>query len=166
MNKRTRQKFQIDGILSLLLFGIFAACLLLVLLSGTKIYGRIVERDDMVYTQRTVAQYFGQKLRSVPTADSVSLMSVCGEDALAIHQELDGEDYLTVIYCHDGWLWELFTDAADAAVGIDPECGEKLLEATDLELEKVRDLVTVSYTVAGRRSTLTICLRGEGEVAL
>lgn len=165
MNKQTIQKFQIDGILSLLLFGVLAACLLLVLLGGTKVYSRIVERDDIVYTQRTAAQYFSQKLRSAPTADGVSLMTVDGEEALAIWQELDGEDYLTVIYCYHGWLWEIFTDASDAAEGFDPECGEKLLELTDLKLEKDQNLVTVSYTTAGRHSMLTVSLRGEQEVA-
>lgn len=165
MRKKTVQTFQIDGILSLLLFGVFAACLLLVLLSGTKTYSRIVERDDMVYTQRTAAQYFAQKLRSVPAADSVSITQAHGKDALVIRQELEGEWYLTVIYCYDGWLWELFTDEENAAAGIDPACGEKLLEVTDLDLEKDRDLVTVSFAAAGRRSTLRISLRGEQEVA-
>ncbi len=46
MKKRTTQH-HIDGLAALLLFGIFAVCVLMVLLTGANAYRRLTERDQI-----------------------------------------------------------------------------------------------------------------------
>ena len=59
--------FHQDGLAALLLFGIFAVCVLMVLLTGANAYRRLTERDQQAYQRRTCAQYL-----SIPDpADSV-----------------------------------------------------------------------------------------------
>ena len=41
-----RRKHQIDGLLALALLGLFAVCILAVLLSGARTYRRLAARDD------------------------------------------------------------------------------------------------------------------------
>ena len=51
--KRQGTKHQIDGLLMLLLFGVFAVCVLIVLLTGARAYRGLTERDRAAYDRRT-----------------------------------------------------------------------------------------------------------------
>ena len=43
---RTGTKHHMDGLLALLLFGVFAVSILSVLLTGAQVYGRLTQRDQ------------------------------------------------------------------------------------------------------------------------
>lgn len=158
MGKTSIRPFQIDGILSLLLFGTFAASLLLVLLSGARAYGQMAARDDDAYTRRTTAQYIEMKLRRAPNADAVTVGTVGDSSALLISETFDGADYVTAIYCYDGWLREYFTDAQTAKDGLEPEAGEKLLEADMLTIRQQENLLTFTFSAKQQETTLTLSL--------
>ena len=51
--KRQGTQHHIDTLAALLLFGIFAACVLTVLLAGAEAYRRVTERDREDYDRRT-----------------------------------------------------------------------------------------------------------------
>ena len=61
--KNKNQKSQIEALVVLVLFGVFALCILAVLLTGAGAYGRLVERQQSAYTERTVPQYIATKVR-------------------------------------------------------------------------------------------------------
>ena len=158
---RTGTKHHMDGLLALLLFGVFAVSILSVLLTGAQVYGRLTQRDQDAYNQRTGLQYLATKVRQAQLGSQVRVEDFGGEEALVIAEELDGQTYLTRIYCHEGWLWELFT--ADGE-GFLPEDGEKLLAARDLALELEDGLLRAELTdSAGRTVALTLALRGGEE---
>ena len=82
-----------------------------------------------------------------------------GVDALSVREQVDGESYVTRIYCHEGWLMELFC-AADA--GLLPEDGERLLPARSLELELRDGLLYVRLTQEEAHELILYPQWGEG----
>lgn len=148
------------GLIALILFAVFAACVLSVLLTGAKAYKNVTERDRAAYEQRTCAQYVATKVRQASSGAAVRVEDAAGISCLVVTETIENEDYATRIYCYDGWLRELFT-AADAEFY--PDDGEKLLEAAALEFAQPEaGLLTVAITdAAGQNVSLTLYLRGE-----
>ena len=162
--KKKETKQYMDGVLVLLLFAIFATCILSVLMAGAGVYKRIVARDTAQYNARTCARYLETKIRSAECAEQVAVLSFGDGDALSLKEEIGGREYATLIYLHDGWLMELFS-AADS--GMPPESGEKLMEAETLELTRSGDLLQIDLTDGeGTQQRLFLSLRGgEGAAA-
>lgn len=157
-------KKSISGLAALVLLGVFAAGILTVLLSGASAYQRLTERDARSYDSRTSLQYLATKVRQVPAPGSFVLSDFGDGDSLLIRETIDGEEYWTQVYCHDGWLMELFA-VADA--GLTPEDGEKILPAERLSLSRSGDLLQMEVIDGnGTENTLTLMLRGgEGAVS-
>ena len=164
MRPTTLKKPHMEGLFALLLFGVFAACVLSVLLTGAGAYRRLTQRDQTAYSQRTCAQYLATKVRQAPDAQALSLETFGDGDALVFTQDIGGERYTTRIYCCQGWLRELFS--GDQA-GMLPEDGEKVLQAGALEAELEDGLLSVTVTYEnGDQTRLSLSLRdGEGALA-
>ncbi len=157
MSVNKTEKHHMDGLLTLLLFGVFAACVLFVLLTGANIYRDLTQRDQAAYAHRTCAQYIAAKVRQAPAPDAVRVEEF-GGDALVLSQDIDGWEYLTRIYCYDGWLRELF---AQADGELAPQDGEKIIEAQGLELALEDGLLSVYVTDgSGQTTALTLLIRG------
>ena len=155
---RREKDHSLNGLLALLLFGIFAACVLSVLLMGADAYQRLTERDRESYESRTVAQYIATRVRQADRSGGISAGAFGGSDALELWETIDGEAYVTRVYCHDGWLRELFTDASGDFA---PEDGEPVLEAESLSVSlSGAGLLTVEITSAdGETQQVTLYLR-------
>ena len=156
MSKRS-EKRSISGLAAALLLCVFALMILSVLLSGAGAYRRLTARGEENYDSRSSAQYVATKLRQAPSAESVELRSFGGSDCLCITEEIDGAEYITRVYCHDGWIRELFTLAEG---DYSPEDGEKILEAEALGFCLENDLIRVTIT-DGDVTEFFLGLRGE-----
>lgn len=155
--KRRTFRYQMDGLIALLLFGVFATCVLAVLLSGAGAYRRLVQRDDAAYNSRTCAQYLAARVRQADCEGGVAVEDFGGTPALALRE---GSGYVTRVYWREGYLMELYT-SEDAELA--PEDGEILLAADRLDLSMAEGLLTVEITAGGRSGTLRLSLRsGEG----
>lgn len=147
-------KHHTDGLLVLLLFGIFAACVLLVLLLGADAYRGLTERDRSAYDRRTTAQYIATKVRQGDAAGSVEVSGFDGQaggEVLLLREAIDGTEYITRVYYHDGYIRELFSDAGAA---LSPEDGEKILEVGGL---------TFGWTVSGALEAEITYAQGEAD---
>lgn len=122
---------------ALLVFVVFAAGILSVLLGGAGIYQRLTRRGSHSYENRTAAQYLATQVRQSEAAPFAGKFG--SSDALVLSQTIGNEEYLTRIYCHDGWLRELFTPADGQ---FSPEDGEKILPLASLAIEKEQNLLT------------------------
>lgn len=144
---------------ALLVFVVFAAGILSVLLCGAGVYQRLTRRQTHAYQHRTAAQYLATKVRQADTAPERAEFG--GSDALVISQVIDGDTYLTRVYCHDGWLRELFTPTQGQFA---PEDGEKILPMASLEIEAGSDLLTFRLTQTdGTETELSLTSRlGKG----
>lgn len=128
---------KITDVLALIVFAVFAVCVLLVLLTGAKVYRQLVSSGEESFNRRTAAQYVTTRVRQ---AESVAVADFEGCEALVISETIDGEVYLTQVYCYDGYLRELFC-AENAALS--PRDGEKILPADTLEVTLSGELLTV-----------------------
>ncbi len=158
MRERT-PKLNINSLLALLLFAVFAVCILSALTTGAGVYRLLVERDDAAYTERTAERYMASKLRQ--SSGEVSIEELSGVTSLALREELGGFDCVTYIYCFDGHLRELFTMEGDA---VEPEAGEKILPMAALDGEIADGMLFLSLeSPEGGESEIILSLRGKGE---
>lgn len=146
------------NLLPVLLFAVLAACVLSVLLTGTKLYSSLTQQDQQAYVNRTVHQYLCTKVQQAPSPSAVSVGDFEGESALILHHELDGESYLERIYCYDGWLWELFSSADSVMT---PEDGEKLLELSEFSASLDDGLLSISFSAHSGTQTFYLDLSTE-----
>lgn len=159
--RKTGTKHHLDGLLALLLFGVFAASILSVLLTGAGVYSRLTQRDQRAYDRRTCVQYLATKVRQAPSGAQVTVGTFGEGDALILTEDIDGQPYLTRIYCYDGWLRELFSAADDPFA---PEDGEKILPAQALALHTDHNLLQIDLTdSSGQTISLTLSPRGGEE---
>ena len=119
----------LGSLAALLLFAVFAVCVLSVLLTGAGAYRRLTERDQAAFEDRTAARYVTTRIRQADRAEGVLLRQFDGVDALVLVEQIDGAHYETWIYCYDGQLRELFV-GEDALV--QPEAGEMILPMESL----------------------------------
>ncbi len=153
--KREPIQHHMDALIALLLFGVFAACVLAVLLTGADAYRRLTQRDQAAYERRACVQYVATKVRQADAEGAVSLAEIEGVPALALGR--DGE-FVTYIYCHGGWLRELFIWCEEPPA---PQDGRELLPAQGLDLSLEDGLLTVRLSGArGDEDTLLLSLRG------
>jgi hypothetical protein len=156
--RNDRRARSLSGLAALLVFAVFAAGILAVLLDGAGAYRRLTQRDSRTCDSRTCAQYMATKLRQAPGPDAVELSAFGDGDALVIHQDIKGTDFVTRVYCYDGWLMELFT-VADG--DFSPADGEQLLPISRLSLAREGQLISVDITDdSGEAIRLTLALRG------
>lgn len=142
---------KITDLLALTVFAVFALCVLLVLLSGARVYRETVRRSEENFMRRTAAQYVTTR---VYQAESVRVEEFGGCEALVIPETVDGETYLTRVYCHDGYIRELYCAEKSA---LSPADGEKVLKADSLQFSVTQDLLTVQLD----DGELFLCLQGK-----
>ena len=130
------KSLKITDFLALAVFTVFAVCLLLVLLTGAKTYRNLVETGQESYAARTKAMYLTTRVRQF---SAITVEDFGGCQALVSREEIDGEAYLTRVYCCDGSLRELFSGENAA---LQPEDGEKILEAESASFSLEDGLLT------------------------
>ena len=143
----------------LLLLLAFSVAILAVLLAGAKSYKTLTQRDRQTQDQRICELYLSNRIRQTGTTSSMWLEQYEGTQCLEIASEIDGKDYLTRIYCWDGWIRELFT-AADYSFR--PEDGEKVTEAQSLRFDAQGGLLDVWVKVNGEERQLAFAWEEAG----
>lgn len=153
-----KRKHQIDGLLVLLLFSVFAISILSVLLTGADAYKRLADRDNAAYDRRTAEQYVATKVRQA--AGEVTVVSFDGVPAIQLAEEVDGETYTTRVYWFDGYIRELFSSAEDDLL---PEDGEQVFPADAMTVELNGELLRIRITDDGQTTEQFLaCRSGEG----
>ena len=161
--KTGQNKGKVDNLLVLLLFGVFAVCILSVLLTGADVYQRLTLRDQHSYDQRTATQYLTTRVRQADRLGDVVIRDFEGSDALVFTESIEGAAYETLVYYHDGYLRELFVAAGG---GFTPGDGEKVLPAKSLAIRQDGQLLAVDLvSPSGEVQTLRLYLRSGKEAA-
>ena len=151
-----------DSLTGLVLFAVFAVCILMILLAGADVYRRLTERDQSVYGRRTIAQYLTTRIRQADSGGSLRVEEFGEGDALVVAEEISGVIYETRIYCSDGYIRELFA-AADS--GLTPQDGDRILQAESMELSEKDGMLEIRITAAdGNIQVLSLYLRSGKEV--
>lgn len=154
--KRRLTEYRFDGLIALLLFGVFAVCVLAVLLTGADAYKRLTERDGDAYNRRTYVQYVATRVRQAGGTGCVSIEDFGRGEALVL---ADGKGHDTRVYFYDGYIMELYTEDG---LSLEPEAGEKVMEAGGLEMTLEDGLLSViCIDTGGKQSSLLLSVRGE-----
>ncbi len=132
MNKESK----LTDLIALMVLLVFALCIMMVLLMGTRVYQRLLDKGAAGFTDRMSVRYITTRVHQ---AEKVSVGDFEGCSALVIPEEVDGEVYNTLVYWYDGYIRELFC-VEDA--GLDPEDGEKVLETEEVLFSAEGDLLT------------------------
>lgn len=122
-------------------FTLFALVILSVLLSGASAYHRLVETNQIHDNSRTALSYISARVRRAESGQAVQKAQFAQGDALVLPERLDGQAYITRIYCYQGYLMELYTPAEGAFA---PEDGTRILPMEALEITIEDGLLTVS----------------------
>ena len=159
--KEYTTKRSVSGLAALLLLGVFGASVLLVLLTGANVYRTVTRRDQLSYDRRTCTQFVTTSVRQASSGRAVRVERFGDSDALVIERGVQGETYLTRIYCHDGWLMQLFAARSDTFA---PEDGESILPVEEMTVRREGDLLRVTFWLDGQTSQVSLYLHGgEGE---
>lgn len=168
--KQRSSKHHMDAVFVLLVFTVFAACVLLVLLTGAGVYQRLSARDGETYDRRICVSYLAAKVRRADAVGGVFVGDFSGSrqdsgDTLFLTEEIDGARYDTRIYYYDGYVRELFA-AADGTFSMSD--GDPVLAAKGLSFryDPERGLLTVqTEDASGAVSALSLSLRSGGGAA-
>ena len=153
-------KLSVDGVLALVLFGIFALCVLAVLLLGARGYQRLTQRGQDSYNRRTAVQYITTRVHQADTLDAVSIGSIGSAEALELTEIIDGAQYVTRVYCHNGYIRELFTPVGTE---FSPDAGERILPAQLVQFQLDGNLLTATITdSSGETVVVCVTLRSYG----
>lgn len=154
------KKTKITSFIVLTVFCVFAMCILLVLLSGTGVYKRLVEREQIQYDDRTVAGYITTRVRQSDMAGSLRVEEFGGESALVFQEEIEGCVYETRIYSHEGYIKELFAAADMECAPID---GEKIFEVKKITFAQEESLLKVNICLKDGSSQVLFLRLRSGE---
>ena len=156
--RNERKAYSLSTVAALFVLAAFALGILSVLLGSTGAYQRLLRRDRQTDDSRSAVQYLATKVRQAPAPGSLQVVPFGEGDAMQIKEKEDGS-FVTRIYCHEGWLMELFC-AVDSELL--PEDGEKVLPMECLVASLDNGCLTLSVTDGtGREQKLLFSLRGE-----
>lgn len=150
-----------DTLAALLLFGVFAVCVLAVLLTGADAYRRLTERDRVSYDRRSCVQYIATRVRQSDTAGGVCVEDFGGATALVLGEG----DFVTRVYCYEGYLMELYCAAGDT--DLVPQDGERVMAADSMDAYLTDGLLQVVVVDPNYQyDSMVLSLRsGEGGAA-
>lgn len=164
------KKIDISSLSPLLLFTVFSVCVLLVLLTGASVYESFTERDRISYDHRTISQYLTTRVRQSDAIDAYRVgdfndtASNTEGNTFFFCEEHGGVKYATRIYCHDGYLYELF---AEAEAAFDPQDGEKILPLQSAEFKLDDGMLIINVVYAdGTGDVINVKLRSGVEGSL
>lgn len=158
MGKRSRL---LEVVPNFLLFFLFACCMFFVLISGAKSYKNVTAVMEEQFSINTCISYVTAKVRHYDSEGAVMIGKIGDTDALLLKEMIDGEEYLTYLYCYDGSLMELF---CSADMEVYPVEGQKIMELDSLELVVEDDLIHFSCEINEKQASTSVLLQsGKGE---
>lgn len=131
------------------LAGLYFVLAIGVTVLGSSIYRSVAVAADENSTHRAALSYVVNQVRR-SGKDTVALGEFEGVPALCLSETTpEGYVYLTYIYCYEGYLRELYTEADS---GLLPADGTALIELEKLEFSLTGELVSVTAGDADGRS--------------
>ena len=144
---------------ALMIFCVFTMSVLTVLMLGVSAYKSVTDISREGYEDRICLSYIWTKVKNGDDANRVYITDFQGMSALCIDEEYDETTYHTIVYHHEGWVYELFSEC-----GLDFSLsdGTPVIKNASLSFEQFNDgLVKVT---AGSESAF-ISPRGKTNIA-
>lgn len=98
----------ISGLMVFLLLALFALFCTMLIMMGAQAYRGVVDAAETNANKRILLNYPINKVRMNDDAAHIRVEDIDGTPVLVLEQDLDGDIYLTRVYCYDGALSETF----------------------------------------------------------
>lgn len=153
------QRHGVNGLLTLLIYGIFALFSLLLVVAGAKVYRNIVSSGNENMGMRASFSYVANKVRmSTRAVGTVQLKEEDGIEMLVLESGTEG--YETRIYYYEGALREVYQAIEQP---FSPELGEELMELPEFHIEQTEEGNLVLHTKDGDGIPRSLHLYIEGK---
>lgn len=145
---RREKPFIVDILFVLAVFGVFTVCALVLVTIGSEIYRHTVDEMSRNYETRTAIAYIAEKIRqndgllsdsSADVNNKISISTLEGIPALQITQEVNGDNYLTYLYLHNGFLKELYIRSDTDLGGNILAAGQDIIKLSDFRMTQIND---------------------------
>ncbi len=140
----------------LLLFASLILVGVLLISMGTGVYENVLSSMNRNDETRTASAYLMQKVRQSRDSGSVTSGTLDGQDAILLSQSINGEEYCTWLYCHDGQLCELLARKNNTALSAAAGSPVAPLDAMTVTASESGDALIVSFTTNGQEHRLRI----------
>ena len=155
--KRRTVQHSMQGVFVFVLLGLFAVMSTLMVLLGAQMYRNTVDRSTANNEDRVLSAYVRSMIRAEDTRDAMAVGEYDGVKTLAMREDLDGEPYVTWLYCYDGQMYEYFTSDDGT---FNPESGTAICPAQRFEPSLENGLLTVDMINGkGEPETVRVALR-------
>ena len=158
MGKRSRL---LEVVPNFLLFFLFACCMFFVLISGAKSYKNVTAVMEEQFSVNTCISYITAKVRHYDSEGAVTTGKIGDTDALLFRETIQGEEYLTYLYCYDDNLMELF---CSADMEMMPYDGQQIMKLDTLELSEEDNMIHFSCEINGNLANASVYLQSGKEV--
>ena len=157
MDNRKMVTHSMQGVFVFVLLGIFAVMSTLMVLLGAQMYRNTVDHATANNEDRVLGAYVRSMIRAEDGADDVAVEEFDGTKVLALNESIEGENYVTWLYCYEGQLYEQYTSAGH---DFEPQSGSAICPAQSFEPKISDGLLTVDMTDgAGQPCTVCVGLR-------
>jgi hypothetical protein len=116
----------------------------MVLMLGAGIYRNMTEMSQEGQTERMVFAYVRTKVKNYDSADRIHVSDFHGIPTLTIGERLGDSVYQTLIYHHDGWVYELFSETPHYFVPADGMRIARIDELTFVEVLEGKSIKVAS----------------------
>ena len=155
--KHRTAQHSMQGVFVFVLLGLFAVMSTLMVLLGAQMYRNTVDRSTANNEDRVLSAYVRSMIRAEDTRDAMAVGEYDGVKTLAMREDLDGEPYVTWLYCYDGHMYECFTSDDGT---FNPESGTAICPAQRFEPSLENGLLTVDMINGkGEPETVRVALR-------
>ena len=157
MDNRKMVTHSMQGVFVFVLLGLFAVMSTLMVLLGAQMYRNTVDHSAENNKGRVLGAYVRSMIRAEDGADDVAVEEFDGTKVLALNESIEGENYVTWLYCYEGQLYEQYTSAGH---DFEPQSGSAICPAQSFEPKISDGLLTVDMTDgAGQPCTVCVGLR-------
>ena len=155
--KRKTVQHSMQGVFVFVLLGLFAVMSTLMVLLGAQMYRNTVDHSTANNEDRVLRAYVRSMIRAEDTRDAMVVGEYDGVKTLAMREDLDGEPYVTWLYCYDGQMYEYFTSDDGT---FNPESGTAICPAQRFEPSLENGLLTVDMINGkGEPESVRVALR-------
>ncbi|MBQ9063899.1 MAG: DUF4860 domain-containing protein [Blautia sp.] len=157
MKRRNVVHHGMQGLFVFVLLALFAMMSVMLVLFGAQMYRGVVDRMDQNNSDRVLFSYVRSMIKAQDSIGSVKVEDAGGITTLALHENIDGTEYVTWLYEYDGKLYEQFTRADTEML---PDHGVEITEIKAFAPKIEGQLVTVDMMdIAGDMIQVTTALR-------
>ena len=141
----------------LALCGLFAVLAVGLAILSSGVYRSAAASSDGNSARRTALSYLVNQVRRADRVGGVAVGTFGDGDAVALTETVEGTDYVTILYCLDGQLMELYAEAGSDRT---PADGLAVLALSDLSVETDGARITFTVTAPdGAVSTASVSPR-------